>query len=270
MAIVVGKQGEVSPGKMSTVSVEGQQVAVANVEGQFYAFVDRCTHLGCPLSTGFLQGKVITCECHGSQFDVTTGDVVSGPAHVPIETYPLTVVGDELRLAVGEETPAEAQAAPAAPAAAAPAAPAPAAKPPGAEPVLAKIPLFAAMDPKALESLEAFTFRRTFKPGDLIVEEGRTGNGAYVVLSGKVEVVRGLESGNPRVLTTLGPGEPFGEMALLGDWPRTASVRAVEESECLGMDRWIFLAHVSKEPRLALTMLQILARRLAQMDQLLA
>jgi nitrite reductase/ring-hydroxylating ferredoxin subunit len=269
MAIVVGKQGEVAPGKMNTVNVEGQQVAVANVEGQFYAFVDRCTHLGCPLSSGALLGKVITCECHGSQFDVTTGDVVSGPARVPIETYALTVVGEELQLALGEEAPAEVATAPAAAAPAPVATPAPP-KPPAAEPVLARIPLFSAMEPKSLESLEAFTFRRTFKAGDLIVEEGRTGNGAYVVLSGKVEVVRGLAGGNPRTLTTLGPGEPFGEMALLGDWPRTASVRAVEESECLGMDRWIFLAHLSKEPRLAINMLQILARRLADMDQLLA
>jgi nitrite reductase/ring-hydroxylating ferredoxin subunit len=265
MAIVVGKAGEVSPGRMSTVSVEGQQVAIANVEGQYYAFVDRCTHLGCPLSTGALAGKVITCECHGSQFDVTNGDVVAGPASVPIETYPLQVVGDELQLALGEEQPAATATPSATPAAAPPPAPKPA-----AEPVLPKIPLFAGLDPRSVESLEAFTFRRTFKAGDLIVEEGRNGNGAYVVLSGKVEVVRGLQGDNPAVLTTLGPGEPFGEMALLGDWPRTASVRAVEESECLGMDRWIFLAHLAKEPKLALAMLQILARRLAQMDQRLA
>jgi nitrite reductase/ring-hydroxylating ferredoxin subunit len=262
MAIVVGKAGEVAPGRMSTVSVEGQQVALANIEGRYYAFVDRCTHLGCPLSSGALAGKVITCECHGSQFDVTNGDVVAGPASVPIETYALQVVGDELQLALGEEQPAAAAATPAA-------TPAPAQKP-AAEAVLPKIPLFAGLDPRSVESLEAFTFRRTFKAGDLIVEEGRTGNGAYVVLSGKVEVVRGLGGDNPTQLTTLGAGEPFGEMALLGDWPRTASVRAVEESECLGMDRWIFLAHLAKEPKLALAMLQILARRLAQMDQRLA
>jgi nitrite reductase/ring-hydroxylating ferredoxin subunit len=262
MAIVVGKAAEVAAGKMTTVSVEGQQVAVANVEGQFYAFVDRCTHLGCPLSPGNLTGKVITCMCHGSQFDVTTGDVVSGPAHIPIDTYPLHVAGDELHLALGEEV-AEAAAAPAAPAAAGPA------KAPS-ELKLSKVPLFAGLDAKSLENLEAFTFRRTFKAGDLIVEEGRNGNGAYVVLSGKVEVVRGLPDGKPVVINTLGPGEPFGEMALLGDWPRTASVRAVEESECLGMDRWIFLAHLSKEPKLAIAMLQILARRLAETDRRLA
>jgi len=266
MALVVGKAGDVAPGKLTTVNVEGQQVAVANVDGSYYAFVDRCTHLGCPLSTGFLSGKVVTCECHGSQFDVTTGDVVSGPARVPIDTYALRVVGEDLELSLAEEK-----------AAAPPGRPAPAAAPPAAAPsqppaelALAKIPLFAGLDPKALESFEAFTFRRTFKPGDLIVEEGRTGNGAYVVLSGKVEVVRGIDSERPVVISTLGPGEPFGEMALLGDWPRTASVRAVEQTECLGMDRWIFLAHMSKEPKLALTMLQILARRLAEMDQRLA
>jgi nitrite reductase/ring-hydroxylating ferredoxin subunit len=272
MALVVGKAGDVAPGKLTTVNVEGQQVAVANVDGSYYAFVDRCTHLGCPLSTGFLSGKVVTCECHGSQFDVTTGDVVSGPARVPIDTYALRVAGEDLELSLGEEKaapPPERRVPAAAPAPVAAAAAAAAAQPP-AELALARIPLFAGLDPKALESFEAFTFRRTFKPGDLIVEEGRTGNGAYVVLSGRVEVVRGIDSDKPVVISTLGPGEPFGEMALLGDWPRTASVRAVEETVCLGMDRWIFLAHMSKEPKLALTMLQILARRLAEMDQRLA
>jgi CRP-like cAMP-binding protein len=55
-------------------------------------------------------------------------------------------------------------------------------------------------------------------------------------------------------------------MALLGDWPRIASVRAAEDCECLGMDRWIFLAYLNRQPSLAIKMLQVLARRLADAD----
>src|SRR3989304_232450 len=66
------------------------------------------------------------------------------------------------------------------------------------------------------------------------------------------------------------PGEPFGEMALLGDWKRSASVRVVDEAECLGIDRWAFLAHLSKDPRLALQLLPLLAPRPAETNARLA
>jgi nitrite reductase/ring-hydroxylating ferredoxin subunit len=265
MRLVVGRLAEQAPGNVTTADVEGQKLAVTAVDGKYFAFVDRCTHLGCPLSDGPLDGRVITCRCHESQFDVTNGSVVTGPAKLPIETYELTVIGDELQLVLGEEEEEEAAAEPT------PAkAPAPAAgvAPPRTEEdlVLARVPFFEGLDQAALDSLRAFVFKRSFKAGDLIVEEGRTGNGAYIVLAGQVEVVKGLEGPNPQVIARLGPGEPFGEMALLGDWPRIASVRAVEDCECLGMDRWIFLAYLNRQPSLAIKMLQVLARRLADAD----
>jgi CRP-like cAMP-binding protein len=130
--------------------------------------------------------------------------------------------------------------------------------------VLASVPLFAGLDEKAIEALAAFTFRKQFQPGELIVEEGRTGNGLFIIVTGKAEVIKGLDEGQPRTVATLGAGEPIGEMALLGEWPRSASVRAIEDTDCLGMDRWIFLDHLDKQPKLALRMLQILALRLAE------
>lgn len=136
--------------------------------------------------------------------------------------------------------------------------------------VLAAVPLFAGLDAKAVDSLAAFTFQKTFEPGELIVEEGRTANGMFIILSGGAEVVKGLKTSQPRVVAKLGAGEPIGEMALLGEWPRTASVRAVERSECVGIDRWIFLEHLEREPKLALRLLQILALRLAETDERLA
>jgi|SRR4051812_7174239 len=135
------------------------------------------------------------------------------------------------------------------------------------ESVLASVSLFAGLEPEALARLEAFTFRKSFKPNELIVEEGRTGNGLYVVINGEVEVVKGIETGKNEILAKLGPGEPFGEMALLGEWPRMASVRAISDVDCLGMDRWVFLAHLNREPGLAVKMLQILAQRLAEVAE---
>ena len=71
-----GKVSDVAPGRLLVIDVEGEPVAVANVDGQLYAFSDTCTHRGCPLSDGELSGTVITCACHGGQFDVTNGKEV--------------------------------------------------------------------------------------------------------------------------------------------------------------------------------------------------
>jgi CRP-like cAMP-binding protein len=135
---------------------------------------------------------------------------------------------------------------------------------------LRNVPLFAGLDEKALEALAGFTFRKTFEAGELIVEEGRTGNGLFIIVSGSAEVVKGLQTVQPRTVAKLGAGDPIGEMALLGEWPRSASVRVLEATECVGIDRWIFLDHLDKEPKLALRMLQILALRLAETNERLA
>jgi 3-phenylpropionate/trans-cinnamate dioxygenase ferredoxin subunit len=79
--------GTVPTGGMVSVDVEGRRLAVANVDGALFAFDDACTHRHCSLAKGRLSGKTVTCECHGSQFDVTTGKVLRGPAVQPVHTY---------------------------------------------------------------------------------------------------------------------------------------------------------------------------------------
>ena len=247
MALRVAKVGDITPGGMAAYEVDGNPVAVANVDGQFFAFSNVCTHRGCQLSDGQLDSVNVICPCHGSRFDITTGAVITGPATVAIKTFDLEVVGDDLLVQdLAGNAPGDG--------------------PVSAKSILANVPLFSGLGDESLQALEAFTFRRAFKPGEVIVEEGRTGNGLYVILSGRVEVVKGLAQGTPQVIANLGPGEPFGEMALLGEWKRTASVRAVEEAECIGMDRWVFLAYLEREPRIAIRLLQLLAQRLAEMD----
>jgi CRP/FNR family cyclic AMP-dependent transcriptional regulator len=135
---------------------------------------------------------------------------------------------------------------------------------------LAEVPLFADLEPAAIEALASLAFTKTFQAGEAIVEEGRTGNGLYVILSGRVEVIRADGTDRAQVLATFGPGEPFGELALLGEWKRTATVRAVDETECLGMDRWLFLAHLEREPAIAVKMLQFVSQRLVETDARLA
>ena len=95
---VVSKAGDIAPGSMTAVDLNGERVAIANVDGKYYAFSDACTHRGCSLSASELAGTVVTCVCHGGQFDVTSGDVVGGPPPEPIKTYPVAVDADNLSI----------------------------------------------------------------------------------------------------------------------------------------------------------------------------
>jgi len=86
---LVTEIGAVPIGVMVAVEVEGRRIAVANVDGTLFAFDDSCTHRHCSLAKGRLSGTTVTCSCHGSQFDVTTGRVLKGPAVQPVLTYPV-------------------------------------------------------------------------------------------------------------------------------------------------------------------------------------
>jgi 3-phenylpropionate/trans-cinnamate dioxygenase ferredoxin component len=80
--------------ELAAFDASGTRIAIANVAGAFYAFGDTCTHQGCSLAEGDLEATIVTCPCHGSQFDVTTGDVVRGPAGEPVRSYPARLEGD--------------------------------------------------------------------------------------------------------------------------------------------------------------------------------
>ena len=96
MLVRIGNANDVADGEMRAFDVAGTKVNVANAAGHLYAFDDTCTHMGCSLADGELQGTTVTCPCHGSQFDVTSGAVLRGPAQRPVRSLPLQVSGDEL------------------------------------------------------------------------------------------------------------------------------------------------------------------------------
>jgi nitrite reductase/ring-hydroxylating ferredoxin subunit len=77
---------ELPPGKGTTVTVEGKDVAVFNVSGRVYAIDDSCAHAGASLGWGRFEDRVVTCRAHGLKFDVTTGKVVGNPS-VGVPTY---------------------------------------------------------------------------------------------------------------------------------------------------------------------------------------
>jgi nitrite reductase/ring-hydroxylating ferredoxin subunit/hemoglobin-like flavoprotein len=89
---------ELAPGQIKRIQVDGEEVAVYNVDGKVYATQERCTHVGGPLSEGKLAGTIITCPWHGSCFDVTNGAAKCGPATQPLTTYRVTLTADKIRV----------------------------------------------------------------------------------------------------------------------------------------------------------------------------
>src|SRR5687767_9439877 len=97
--VTIIKTSEIPAGGIVAVDVRGTRVAVANVDGRYYAFDDACTHEQCSLTEmGELAGTTVTCTCHGSEFDVRTGKVLAPPATVPVKVYPTRVEGDALNV----------------------------------------------------------------------------------------------------------------------------------------------------------------------------
>jgi nitrite reductase/ring-hydroxylating ferredoxin subunit len=96
--VTVASSVEVANGEMTAFQVGGERVAVANVGGTLHAFGNTCTHLQCSLASGELEGTTVTCPCHGSQFDVTTGQVLRGPAQEPVPSYPARVENEALQV----------------------------------------------------------------------------------------------------------------------------------------------------------------------------
>ena len=83
--------------ELAAFDVSGTRIAIASVGNAFYAFGDTCTHRGCSLAEGDLEATIVTCPCHGSQFAVTTGEVLRGPAGEPVRSYPVRVESGVLR-----------------------------------------------------------------------------------------------------------------------------------------------------------------------------
>jgi 3-phenylpropionate/trans-cinnamate dioxygenase ferredoxin subunit len=99
--VTVGKADEVAEGDARSFPVGDQEVAVARVGGELVAFSDICTHLGCNLANGGeIDGTTIECECHGSVFDMKTGEVVNGPATEPVAVFEVRDQDGDLQIGV--------------------------------------------------------------------------------------------------------------------------------------------------------------------------
>ncbi len=95
---IVAGADELKEGGMQAFDVRGTKIAVANVAGTFYAFGETCTHRECSLAEGDLEETTVTCPCHGSEFDVVSGQVLRGPARVPVGSFEVRAEGGNLEV----------------------------------------------------------------------------------------------------------------------------------------------------------------------------
>jgi CRP/FNR family cyclic AMP-dependent transcriptional regulator len=139
----------------------------------------------------------------------------------------------------------------------------------GREDMLKNVPMFSELGKRHLERLAKLMVPRSVRAGETIIKENDQAAGFFVISSGQVQAIRDSE-GEAHVLATFGPGDFFGEMALFEGFPRSATVKAVEDTECLAMTRWDFMAELKNHPEIAVGMLPILVRRLREADARLA
>ncbi len=134
------------------------------------------------------------------------------------------------------------------------------------EDMLKKVPIFAGLDRRHLKQLSKLMVPRAFKAETVIFRENDQAAAFFVITSGKVEVVRDADSDKPHPLATLGPGDFFGEMALFEGQARSATVRALEDTELLAMTRWDFSAELNSNAEIAVAVLETVVRRLRELE----
>ena len=132
--------------------------------------------------------------------------------------------------------------------------------------VLAQVPLFSSLNRKALGKLAKLCVPKKFAAGALVMEEGKSGLGLFVITHGKVEVHAG--EGEPKVaLATLNGGDIVGEMSLIDDSPRSATSTALDATDCLLITRDSFRTLVSKNADIAWCIVPVLADRIHALDE---
>ena len=98
--VEVTKINEIPTDSMKDVTINNQSILISNINGKYYAIGEKCTHAKGSLSKGKLDGKIVTCPRHGSKFDVTTGNVVGGPAKQNEPTYEVKVEGNIIKVRI--------------------------------------------------------------------------------------------------------------------------------------------------------------------------
>ena len=130
------------------------------------------------------------------------------------------------------------------------------------EEFLARVPIFSACTADEVSAIAGVAQEGFFQSGQVIVTQGTPGQAFYMITAGRVEILRDGVS-----LGAFGPGDFFGEMSLLDQAPRSATIRAIDQVSCLMLSSWDFKALLERHPSIAIKLLEVLSRRLRVADE---
>ncbi|MCF7884909.1 MAG: Crp/Fnr family transcriptional regulator [Candidatus Marinimicrobia bacterium] len=134
---------------------------------------------------------------------------------------------------------------------------------------LRKIPIFYRLNDENLEKISKIVSKKHYNKDEMILFEEESGSNLYLIKSGRVKVTRINSDGDEVILSILGEGEFFGEMAILGGTTRSANVTSLEESEVLRLTRQDFMNLLKSHPDISIYILEEMANRLRKSDQLI-
>lgn len=136
--------------------------------------------------------------------------------------------------------------------------------------VLASVPMFRHLGARQRTRLAQHFCRRRYRAGDVVVRQGDTSMSFYVVLSGSVRVMRQAEDGDRVDIVEEGRGSFFGEMGVIDDLPRAATVVALEPTECALLAKWDFQRELGQDPGIALALISVLNARIRHLEERLS
>jgi CRP/FNR family transcriptional regulator len=135
------------------------------------------------------------------------------------------------------------------------------------EQTLAQVPLFKDLAPRELQILGSSCREREYNTGEVLLRQGETGVGLFVITQGRVRVTQQREGGQEVELALLGKGDVVGEMSLLDDLPRSATATALEPTKALVLPVWDFRSVLRDAPEIGIKLLAVMSRRLRQAEQ---
>jgi CRP-like cAMP-binding protein len=133
--------------------------------------------------------------------------------------------------------------------------------------VLAKVSLFSNMKESDVERIASLAQSHMFQAGETIIREGDRDGRLFVIVSGEVEIIKALGKKNERYVRTLGPLSYFGEMALIDDLVRSASVVAKGETSVLILDQWSLRQDIERYPAMAFELMRMLSQRIRAIEK---
>jgi len=133
--------------------------------------------------------------------------------------------------------------------------------------LLSKVDLFSGLNDSDLERLAEFCVELTFKKDETLIKQGERGVGLYIISSGEVKIIKKTAGGDELEIAFHRPVDIFGEMAVLDDAPRSASVIAVVDTTCLFLSAWDFKARMKLHPEIAMEILPVVVTRFRETNE---